>query len=108
MSREKLLQPLHNLLIKAQALLILSQAENADTLQIPFAEYQLQMSLFADPAYIQALRDANLADEAQALILQLQNFNQQIEERAANIYANIASELRQIIQADKALDAYRR
>ncbi len=108
MSRENLLQPLNSLLTKAQELLILAQTENWDDVQIQFAEYQQQMSLLADANYLQALKDENLAAEAQALILLIQEFNQQLDSIAEQTHANISSELRQLIQADKALDAYRR
>jgi len=108
MHSEKLLQPLNQLLLEAKNLLELAQADNWDDMQTQFAEYQQQVFLLADETFLHALKNENLADEAQALILQIQQINQQLDGFATQAHANIASELRQIIQADKALDAYRR
>lgn len=108
MSRENVLQPLNNLLTKAQGLLMLAHTENWDDLPIPFAEYQQQMSLLTDVNYLQALKEEHLVEEAKILILKIQDCNQKLDSMTAQAHADIASELRQLIQADKALDAYRR
>ncbi len=108
MTPENLLQPLNQLLTQAQALMILAQAEAWDEMQSEIVDYQQRMAVLADATYLLALKDANLTAEAQALILQIQEFNQQLDGNAEQVHTNIASELRQIIQADKALDAYRR
>lgn len=108
MSNDILLQPLNQLFMQAQLLLQLAQAENWDDMQTQFSEYQQKMLLLADATYLQTLKNENLADEAQAIILKVQELNQQLDSFAEQAHANIASELRQFIQADKALDAYSR
>jgi hypothetical protein len=108
MNTENLLEPLHQLLTQAQALLILAQEKNWDELQHQFAPYQQQMAVLADENYLQALKAANLSAAAQALIVEIHAGNEQLAVDAAQGYENIASELRQIIQSDKAMDAYSR
>jgi hypothetical protein len=108
MSRETLLQPLNQLFMQAQLLLQLAQAENWDEMQTQFSEYQQQMSLLANATYLQTLKNENLAGEAQAFILKIQELNQQLNNFTEQAHTNVASELRQLMQADKALDAYRR
>ncbi|MES2675652.1 MAG: flagellar protein FliT [Pseudomonadota bacterium] len=108
MSSDILLQPLKQLLVQAQLLLQLAQAENWEEMQTQFSEYQQQMLLLADATYLQTLKEENLAAEAQEFIVKIQELNQQLDSFAEQAHADIASELRQFIQADKALDAYSR
>lgn len=108
MSNDTLLQPLNQLFMQAQLLLELAQAENWEDMQTQFSAYQQQMLLLTDATYLQTLKDENLAGEAQAFIVKIQALNQQLDSFAEQAHADIASELRQFIQADKALDAYSR
>jgi hypothetical protein len=108
MKPENILEPLHTLLTQAQALLVFAQAENWSEFQTAFEHYQQNIFLLSDAAYIQTIQNENLSAEAQDFILQIQTINQQLDTLAEKTHANIASELRQILQSDKALNAYRR
>lgn len=108
MNAENLLNPLVQLLGKAEALLVLAQAEDWMGLEAEMANYLEKVGLIEDQAYLQALKDAGSALYAQGLILQIQGTNKKIDDIAQDSQQKIASELRQIIQSGKAMDAYGR
>ena len=108
MNPETLLQPLQQLLTQVQLLLAFAHAENWDAIQIEMVDYQKRAVLLEDEIYLQSLKDANLVIEAQGLMLQIQGFNQQVDEHAEAFHEKVASELRQMNLSNKALDAYRR
>jgi hypothetical protein len=108
MNDETLLQPIHNLLIEVKALLVLAQAAKWDELNASLESYQVKLNVLSDKHYLQTIKDNNLNLEAQGIILQIQGFNAQVDELAECEHTRIASELRQMMQSDKALDAYSR
>ena len=108
MSTENLLQPLEQLLVQAESLLSLTQEEDWVALAAQMADYLQKVALVEDQTYLQSLKDAGLALEAQGLILQIHGINQKVDEVAQDSHEKIASELRHMIQSGKAMDAYSR
>lgn len=108
MNAEQLLQPLTNLLLQAESLLLLAQQEDWLGLEAKIGDYQQKVALLEDRAYILSLKQAGLALQAQGLVLQIQGINQKVDEYAQDSHQKIASELRHMIQSNKALDAYGR
>ncbi len=108
MNTENILQPLQQLLAAANDLMQRVQAEGWEEQQEAFTDYQKKVCLVMDAHYLSVLKDANLAADAQALIVRIQDCNQQLDQHADKVHSEVASELRQFMQADKALDAYRR
>lgn len=106
--KHTLLQPLQQLLAEADALMQLALAEDWEGLQTQAESFQQQMALLGDQAYLVKLRQAGLATEAQDLLLQVQLLNDQLDLMTANARDKVSSELRQIIQSNKAMDAYGR
>ena len=106
MNPENLLQPIQQLLIQAQTLVALANAEEWDAIQIHMSDYQQAVVILEDVSYLQTLKAAGLASQAQTLILHIQELNQQVDEQAAVQHAKLSSELRQLVQSNKVLDAY--
>ena len=108
MSTQNLLQPLHDTLEKAHELVRLAQAEEWSAFEEQFANYERLAKYLNDEAYLRALTENNLGSSAAEIILQIQALNESLDLSASNVRDNIASELRQMMQSDKAMDAYRR
>lgn len=108
MSNEHLLDPVVQLLAQAEVLLLLAEAEDWAGLGAHMTDYLSYVTLLEDKAYLQSLKDAGLALSAQGLILQIHGINQKVDELAQDSHQKVASELRQIIQSGKAMDAYGR
>lgn len=107
-TEQTLLQPLQQLLAQADALMQLALAEDWDGLQSQAENFQQQMTLLGDQSYLGKLRQAGLVMQAQDLLLQIQLLNDQLDLMATNARDKVSSELRQIIQTNKAMDAYGR
>ncbi len=108
MDTSELLTPLHKLLARAQELIRLGQAEDWEAMNSVAIQYQQQIHVLDDATYIQAITDAHLAEAAKAIIVQIQHVNDELDAYASLQCEKIASELRQINQSGKALDAYGR
>lgn len=106
MKSERLLDPVNQLLGQAEALLLLAEAEDWQGLEGQMPDYLQKVTLLEDKTYLQSLKDAGLSLSAQGLILQIHGINQKVDELANDSQQKIASELRQIIQSGKAMDAY--
>lgn len=108
MSNQDLLQPLNETLEKAQELIRLAQAEEWSAFEEQFVNYERLAKYLNDEAYLKTLNDNNLGASAGEIVIQIQALNESLDLRASNVRDNIASELRQMMQSDKAMDAYRR
>lgn len=108
MNTENLLQPLQLLSLQVKNLLALAHAEDWQAVQTQITDYQQGVAILSDENYLQAVRNANLIEEAQALITQIYEFNRLLDENAVVNHDKIASELRHMMQSDKALNAYGR
>ena len=108
METQPLLQPLQDILAHAQELVRLSEAGDWQALEAGTEKFQQQVRVLDDAAFIESLVAANLVEPAKELVAQIQQLNDQLDAYATEMRGKISSELRQIIQADKALSAYGR
>jgi hypothetical protein len=108
MNSNELLQPLHEALTLAQELVSLAQAEEWEAMELAVTHYEQQLSLLGDSAYMQAINDAHLADEAKEVIVKIQTINDDLDSYTLLKREKTASELRQLSQSGKALEAYGR
>jgi hypothetical protein len=108
MTTQDLLKPLYDTLEKAQELTRLAQSEEWLAFEQQFANYEQLAKYLSDETYLKALNDNNLGASGRELILEIQALNETLDLCATDVRDKIASELRQMMQSDKALDAYRR
>lgn len=108
MENNELLKPLYEILDRVKDLVRLAQAEEWESMEIAAAEYQQHVTFLDDNLYIKALQDADLVDAAKSIIGQIQGFNDDLDIHTSLQREKIASELRQMNQSDKAMNAYGR
>jgi hypothetical protein len=108
MNTHEILNPLADILARVQGLVDLAQAEDWVAMEVATAEYEQRVALLEDASYFKSISDANLVEEAKAIITQIQDVNNDLDTHTAVQREKIASELRQITQSNKALDAYGR
>lgn len=108
MENNELLKPLYEILDRVKDLVQLAQAEDWAAMDIAAAKYQQHVTFLDDNVYIKALQDADLVDAAKSIIGQIQGLNDDLDIHTSLQREKIASELRQLNQADKAMDAYGR
>jgi len=108
MSNSDLLKPLYEVLERVQEMLRQAHADEWEAMEAAASDYQQHVSFLNDDVYLQALQNENLVEDAKAIILQIQKLNDDLDTYASAQRDKIASELRQMIQSDKALNAYGR
>ena len=108
MDTQEVLKPLTDILERVQALVQLALAEDWVTMDAAAREYEQRVSLLEDAAYFKSISDANLVEEAKAIIAKIQTVNNDLDTHTSLQREKVASELRQITQSNKALDAYGR
>ncbi len=108
MENNELLKPLYEILERVQELVRLAQSEEWDAMNTAADKYQQHVSFLDDDVYLRALNDAHLVDEAKAIIVKIQGVNDDLDSYTSLQREKIASELRQLTQSDKALEAYGR
>ncbi|MFO1389081.1 flagellar protein FliT [Cellvibrio sp.] len=108
MENNELLKPLYEILDRVKDLVQLAQAEDWEAMDIAAAKYQQHVTFLDDNVYIKALQDADLVDAAKSIIGQIQGLNDDLDIHTSLQREKIASELRQLAQAGKAMDAYGR
>jgi hypothetical protein len=106
MNNSDILKPLHEILERAQELVALAQAQQWEELEAAATNYQQQVTFLNDDVYLKAIQDASLVEDAKAIIAKIQLMNDDLDAHAVLQRDKIASELRQIIQSGKALNAY--
>ncbi|MET0356553.1 MAG: hypothetical protein ABW044_07220 [Cellvibrio sp.] len=106
MDNNELLNPLGEILARVQTLVQLAQAEDWIALDVAANEYQQRVCLLEDAAYLKSIYDANLVEEAKSIIAEIQIHNQDLDAYTSIQREKVASELRQITQSNKALNAY--
>jgi|GEM_PF-636474 len=104
----ELLKPLYSLLERAETLSLLIVAQEWGTLEAELPAYEQEARFLNDETYTNALINTNQAEEAQAIIAKIQRLNDMMDVAAIENRDKIASELRQILQSGKAMDAYSR
>lgn len=108
MENNELLKPLYEILDRVKELVMLAQAEDWEAMESAASRYQQHVTFLDDNVYIKALQDAGLVDAAKSIIVQIQGCNEDLDIHTSLQREKIASELRQLAQADKAMDAYGR
>lgn len=108
MDNNELLKPLYELLERAQELISLGLAEEWEAMDVAAKKYQQHVTFLDDDAYLQAINEAHLVDDAKAIIFLIQGLNNELDIHTNFQREKIASELRQMNQSGKALDAYGR
>ena len=108
MNSNELLKPLYEVLERAQELVRLAHAEEWEAMNTAASRYQQHVTFLDDDVYLHALNDANLVDEAKAVIVKIQDVNNDLDSYTLLQREKVASELRQLSQSDKALEAYGR
>lgn len=108
MNNDELLQPLRAMLTQVQHLISLAQAEQWEALSLAAGEYEQQLALLGDDAYLHALTAAHLADDAKVIITKILTLNNDLDSYTLLQREKVASELRQLSQSGKALEAYGR
>lgn len=108
MDNNELLKPLYEVLERAQELVRLAHAEEWDAMNTAASKYQQHVTFLDDDVYLHALNDANLVDAAKAIIVEIQTVNDDLDSYTLMQREKVASELRQLSQSDKALNAYGR
>lgn len=108
MENHELLKPLYEVLDRVKDLVKLAQAEEWEAMDIAANKYQQHVTFLDDNVYIQALQDAHLVDAAKSIIVQIQGLNNDLDAHTSLQREKIASELRQMAQSDKAMEAYGR
>lgn len=108
MNTHELLNPLADILARVQGLVLLAQAEDWIAMEVAASEYEQRVTILEDAAYFKSISDANLVEEAKAIIAEIQTVNNDLDTHTALQREKIASELRQMTQSNKALEAYGR
>lgn len=108
MDNNELLKPLYEILDRVKELVNLAQAEEWEAMDTAANKYQEHVTFLDDDVYLRAIHDAHLVDEAKMIIAQIQVFNDDLDTHTSIQRERIASELRQLNQSDKALEAYGR
>lgn len=108
MNSNELLKPLYEVLERAQELVRLAHAEEWEAMNTAASKYQQHVTFLDDDVYLHALNDANLVDQAKAVIVKIQDVNNDLDSYTLLQREKVASELRQLSQSDKALEAYGR
>ncbi len=108
MDTNPLLDPLVRALSQTQALLSLAQAGDWDSFETLVQQRQQGLLSINDAEYLQSLAKADLESQAASLIQEMQGINQHLTNLAELNRDNKASDLRQSVTANKALDAYGR
>jgi Flagellar protein FliT len=108
MNTHEILTPLADILVRVQGLVQLAQAEDWIAMEAAAAEYEQRVAILEDATYFKSISAANLVEEAKAIIAQIQTVNNELDSHTALERDKVASELRQITQSNKALEAYGR
>lgn len=108
MENNELLKPLYEILDRVKDLVQLAQAEAWEEMELAATKYQQHVKFLDDNVYIKALQDAHLVETAKTIIVEIQGLNDDLDMHTNLQREKIASELRQMNQADKAMNAYGR
>jgi hypothetical protein len=108
MNNNEILKPLQDTFELAQELVRLAQAEDWVTMEVLAINYQQHMTILTDASYLKSISDAHLTEAAKEMIIKIQDINSELDTFTALQHEKIASELRQISQASRALQAYGR
>lgn len=101
-----LLAPVNSLVEQSQHLLNLARAQDWQAFEVLLLQRQASMNVLVDGNYLQSISKAGLESEVKHMVMDIKKINQQLTELASRRQDEIASEIRQINRADKAMGAY--
>lgn len=101
-----LLAPINSLVEQSQHLLNLARAQDWQAFEVLLLQRQACMNVLIDADYLQAVTKAGMENEVKHMVMDIKKINQQLTELATRRQDEIASEIRQLNRADKAMDAY--
>ena len=101
-----LLDPLEMALRQSQALMSLAQGGDWVSFELLIQQRQQGLLSINDPEYLQSLSEAKLEDKAANIVKEIHTINQQLTLLAEEHSAQMATEIRLLSQAEKAIDAY--
>lgn len=101
-----LLAPVNSLIEQTQHLLNLARAQDWQAFEMLLQQRQAAMNVLLDANYLEAVTKAGLEAEVKQMVKDIKTMNQQLTELASRRQDEIASEIRQLNRADKAMDAY--
>lgn len=108
MSTTDILQPLQQFLAQSQRLLDLARAGDWTEFEVLLQERQVAIPTLGESQLLIAVAKAGKADQMRELITEIQVVNTQIGEVAENGRGELAAELKQLLQAEKAMKAYQK
>ncbi len=108
METNPLLDPLVRALSQSQALLSLAQAGDWESFETLVQQRQQGLLSINDPEYLGSLAEADLEAKAAGVIQEIQGINKQLSVLAEENRDKAATDLRQHVIANKAIDAYGR
>lgn len=108
MSSHDLLKPLYEVLERVQEMHRQAQSGEWEAMEAAASDYQQHVSFLNDDVYLKALQDEHLVEDAKAVIQQIQQLNDDLDTYATAQRDKIASDLRQMNQSEKAMNAYSR
>jgi len=106
MTDNEILQPLNEIMNRAQELTELARAQDWEALDVAAVKYQQQVALLEDKTYLKTISDAGLNETAKNIIAKIQFLNDDLDSYTSLERERISSELRQMMQSNKALNAY--
>lgn len=107
MPHQRLLSHLETFLAQSRQLLILARDDNWEEFESLMAARQKNLPVLAENTFLIELAKNNLVEEAKELISAIKDIDNQILAVAERSKASISAQLRQSLQADKAIDAYK-
>jgi hypothetical protein len=100
------LEPLQRILHSATHLLERTLQDEWENFEVSLLAYQKEAESLLSSTYIESLINSPHADEAKIVMVDIQRVHSLLEKNAEERQNQTASELRQILTAGKALDAY--
>lgn len=101
-----LLAPVNSLVEQTQHLLNLARAQDWEAFEVLLQQRQAAMNVLMDANYLSSVTKAGLENEVRQMVKDIKTMNLQLTELASRRQDEIASEIRQINRAGKAIDAY--
>lgn len=101
-----LLAPINSLVEQSQHLLNLARAQDWQAFEVLLLQRQASMNVLIDADYLQSVTKAGMENEVKQMVMDIKKINEQLTELASRRQDEIASEIRQLNRADKAIDAY--
>jgi flagellar protein FliT len=101
-----LLAPVNSLVEQTQHLLNLARTQDWEAFEVLLQQRQAAMNVLMDANYLTSVTKAGLENDVRQMVKDIKTMNLQLTELASRRQDEIASEIRQLNRAGKAIDAY--